>query len=783
VTPGLSEEFQEPRLRAFAMVPRMDGSTRWSSLLSFVFVWALAGCADDGPTQSSETPTGGTAGAAGEGGSSATGGSAGSGGDGGCTVIEPIDTMLYFGSFASFALSARIDAPLPGYAKTRLALELYDEGSGLPAGSFDLSQAPDDSYATCEHCVLLVAYDEVGQARRVFFQQSGSMKLDKLEWEDALAGAGSVSSVKLVEVTQALDGSWHEVVGGGCYELPSWSFDTTPVNGGDCNSAEDCPNEAVQVCDVETKKCVTAECSLTFDPPFCDEGQRCMSQIGSLIERDEGGSAAGACYVDCSPASSGACGAGETCFPLGPTQEAGICLPVGGPAVGEPCTPSDLATSCAEGAFCTGDPPRCQKACNYLSPPAGCPNGAYCSQINLCEPLAVGDLAPVGAQCEAASPLLRDCGPEGDMFRGLCIDWFPEAGTKTCERICKLDGPVCGPNQTCIPMFSNPSIGVCHTNPTCGDKLLDLIGGELCDDGNTQSGDGCSADCKTAELDALCSKAEPLVMGVDFDSNENGHTGYASLCDPYIANPAKLYSFMPSAPGKLTLELDSAANLGISVLSDCADAQSELACKLEPGKDTLHVNFTSVPAKPVLVTVRAAYPLATGSFALAASFVPAVCGDGQVGGAEVCDDGNNAGNDGCSADCSTIEWAALCSALPPLSLDTKLQGNVDSGTQYFDTSGHCAYQSGRERAYSFTASAAGTLQLTLTSTENLNIAVLEGCGPFEPDKLLSCSNSGWAGETETIGVAVTAGQKLTVLVQGHSSEAGGSYELTAKLGP
>lgn len=764
----------------------MAQSIRWWVLSSFLLTGVLAACGSDEGAEK-QTSTGGAAGAAGsdgggQGGNAGASGSGGTGAVGGCTVLTPTDTTLYFGSVAFFAVSASVDAPLAGYAKTRLAIELYDEGSGLPPGTFDLAQSPDDSYATCEHCVLLVAYDEVGQARRVFFQKSGSMLLDKVAFEEALVGVGSVDSVKLVEVAQDLDLSWHEVPGGGCFEVPAWSFDTNPVNGGDCDSAEDCPNEAVQVCDVETKKCVDAECSLTFDPPFCDEGQRCMSQIGALIERDEGGSAAGACYVDCTPASPSACASGETCFPLGPTQEVGVCLPTGGPVVGEACTPSDLATSCADGAFCAGDPPRCQKACDYLSPPAGCPSGTYCSQINLCEPLAVGDLAPVGTQCEPASPLLRDCGPEGDMFRGLCIDWYPEAQVKTCERICKVSDPVCGTNQTCIPLFSNTSIGVCHTQPTCGDHVLDVVGGELCDDGNTDSGDGCSADCKTAELDQLCMQATTLAMGIDFDTNEDGPTGYASLCDPYIANPAKLYSFLPPAAGKLTLQLESAADLGLSVLSDCADSTSELACSLQPGKDTLHLNFESVPTKPVLVAVRAAYPEATGSFALSAAFVPAVCGDGQVGGSEACDDGNKVGNDGCSADCSSIEWTALCNGLPALPLGSQVQGNLDDGTFYFDTSSFCAYQSGPERAYSFTASSAGTLHLSLSSPENLNLVVLDECGPVDPSKL-SCSNSGLAGDTELLDVPVTSGKKLTVLVQGHSTEDAGSYQLEATLAP
>jgi len=45
-----------------------------------------------------------------------------------------------------------------------------------------------------------------------------------------------------------------------------------------------------------------------------------------------------------------------------------------------------------------------------------------------------------------------------------------------------------------------PTPSACRTNctiPRCGDGVLD--GGEVCDDGNNVSGDGCSADCKTTD--------------------------------------------------------------------------------------------------------------------------------------------------------------------------------------------------------------------------------------------------------------------------------------------
>lgn len=49
-----------------------------------------------------------------------------------------------------------------------------------------------------------------------------------------------------------------------------------------------------------------------------------------------------------------------------------------------------------------------------------------------------------------------------------------------------------------LTAFDSPSM--CRTNctvPTCGDGVID--GGEVCDDGNDVSGDGCAADCKSLQ--------------------------------------------------------------------------------------------------------------------------------------------------------------------------------------------------------------------------------------------------------------------------------------------
>ncbi len=758
----------------------------FSLVLSALFGLA---CSDpELPPPSDDDGAGGSGAAGGAGG--AGGGASGGGGaaPAECPVLTPVDTSLYFETFGNFGVSARVDLPVEGYAKTRLALELYQgETEPLTTGTFDLSAAPDDNYGTCEHCVLLVAFDDSGQARRVFFQESGTMTLSVYDPDAAWVAAGSVESARLVEVTQHADLTWEVVPSGLCFDVPSWSFDTRIVDGGPCERVEDCPNEAAQVCDVAAGTCGPGECSLFGDPPFCDEGELCMGQVGALIDREEAGPAIGACYERCvpeGPGQQGSCADGSTCFALDATQTFGVCLKSGGPEVGEACSLPDIATGCAEGALCGGEPPSCQAICDYLSLESDCPSGTYCSSLNLCEPLSVGDVAPVGAACEPGARTLTDCGPEGDAFRGLCFRLFESEDEAVCARVCNIDAPSCGAQETCVAAFTNPHVGICHVTGTCGDGELDLLAGELCDDGNNQSGDGCNADCTAAELEPLCALAEPLpASGAVVGTTEGGPVGYGSQCDPFIATPVSTYAFTPSAPGELTLRLSSVEDLGVSVLSSCHAGAEELECRSQEGDDVVHVNFPAVPAEPALVVVRGSTPLEAGVFLLQSTFVPAVCGDGLVGGAEACDDANQVANDGCAADCSAIEWDPLCTSLATIQSGDVVTDTLETAHSFFDLTALCSFESGRDRAYSFVAPSAGTLQLSLSSQDNLSLFVRDGCGPVDESTYLSCSNFAFPGETESTSVALTAGQRVTVVVDGFTREDAGPYTLTVSFSP
>jgi len=761
-----------------------------SVFLAFLAATVPLGCGDD-PSDTPTTPSSSSRGSGGAGGDGGDGGSGGAGGGGGCPTLTPEATMINFAGLAWVSLTAKVDKPLDGYDKTRLTLELYqDDGAGtlppLAPGSFTLGKSPDDSYGTCQHCVLLVTYDGLDQPRRAFFQTSGTMDITQLDPNEFGVVVGEVHDVHLTEVTQNPDLTWHPVPNGLCFDIPSWTFDTRPIDGGACASAEDCPNEASQICDVTTKTCKPGQCSLTGDPPYCDDVSICLSQIGSILDSGLGGPAIGACYPMCTPSSSKECGPGKTCLPLGPTQEIGVCLEVGDAPVGAACSSPDVGTGCAEGAMCAGENATCAAVCDYLTQASGCPQGTYCTLTNVCRPLDVGDLALVGEPCTSDSPELTNCAPEGDAFRGICMKFFPSASTLTCERLCRTASPTCPDGDICLAAFSNPSVGVCRKKPICGDGIVDVIGGEYCDDHNTTSGDGCSADCTTAELGPLCSKAKPLPLNAFVVSTtEDGIRGYGSMCDPFNATPTKTYAFMPSGPGRLTLELDSPHALGLSVLGDCADNASELGCREKVGTTRLNIDVPAAPTKPLLIVVRGQSPLDFGMFGMFASFTPAVCGDGQTGGPEACDDGNTQGGDGCSADCTTIEWPELCASLPALDTTAPMMGDTTNGFAAFDTTGVCGVFSGAglSRAYAFTAPSAGTLSLSLSSAADLILFVENDCGPVDPANFLACSNWALPGDLESSDVMLTAGQSVTVIVAGFTDADGGAFTLNASFTP
>jgi len=179
-----------------------------------------SGGTSSGGTSSGGTSSGGTSsGGTSSGGAAGTGGTAGSG----CTPVVIGDFQLVDtetgGASLAYALSG-----LDATQEHVLYVEFFDVAGAQTAGSFDLSQPPDDNYSTCAHCLL--AFEDVnGSAPTAFFQESGSLVVSTPDTGYTGKSAGSFSNVRLVQVT--LQGSTStKVPNGRCLEL-SGAWDHT----------------------------------------------------------------------------------------------------------------------------------------------------------------------------------------------------------------------------------------------------------------------------------------------------------------------------------------------------------------------------------------------------------------------------------------------------------------------------------------------------------------------------------------------------------------------------
>jgi len=182
----------------------------------------------------------------------------------------------------------------------------------------------------------------------------------------------------------------------------------------------------------------------------------------------------------------------------------------------------------------------------------------------------------------------------------------------------------------------NPVVGICGNG--------ELEANEICDDGGTEDGDGCSADCETQDPEFDCSTpgeacVDTVVCGNGViegdelcdDSNENPEDGCSADCKSVEAG------YVCPRPGTDCLSLPT-----------CGDGVRERGEECDDGDDSVPTDgchecveadgYSCVPGQPCVILD---------------------CGDGNRTPDERCDDGNNDSGDGCSATC-TIEGGWRC---------------------------------------------------------------------------------------------------------------------------
>ena len=239
------------------------------------------------------------------------------------------------------------------------------------------------------------------------------------------------------------------------------------------------------------------------------------------------------------------------------------------------------------------------------------------------------------------------------------------------------DDRVCGDGAATVP-------------PVCGDGKINQAD-EQCDDGNTESGDGCTANCRQIEANFACptpgqncvstakcgdAKISPGIETCD-DGNTNPKDGCDATCklEPgWDCEVAGELCVPHCGDGMIVGDEECEFYNGAA---PAAGSGCGIDCRIEPGWDC------NAAAKTCSRTVCGNGIVELGEQCDDKNSVPfdgcyncladpsctagtcqAVCGDGKRYGSEACDDGNIRDGDGCSHDCE-VETGYQCADIAP----------------------------------------------------------------------------------------------------------------------
>lgn len=300
----------------------------------------------------------------------------------------------------------------------------------------------------------------------------------------------------------------------------------------------------------------------------------------------------------------------------------------------------------------------------------------------------------------------------------------------------------------------------------CGDGLINQPH-EVCDDGNSKAGDGCTAECDQIEVGWACTT--PGQACEDITRCGDGKITGEETCDYGTAGPSQGCGAdcqlrpgwacpVPGLPCQ-------AAKCGDGILA--GDEECEFTtqaprgcsgiCRIEPGYDCDSSTFTcKATVCGDTKTERGEQcddgndlpfdgcyqcrkePSCSGGACVAS------CGDGQRFQNEACDDGNTRSGDGCSASCE-VEAGFTCTDMTqdppgaltqPIVLRDFVGANRAVGTQYihpdFNSFGGCPKL--------------GVVESTLGSDGHMVFACPGGDCKKNPGA--SCFSSGWTGTTD-----------------------------------
>ena len=274
------------------------------------------------------------------------------------------------------------------------------------------------------------------------------------------------------------------------------------------------------------------------------------------------------------------------------------------------------------------------------------------------------------------------------------------------------------------------------TPSVCGNGVTE--GGEQCDDGAHDAGDGCDPNCMlepTPTLRSTCTTPEPIAL---VESTPGEFTASVSGGNWNLPNNGTFTTSCASTPGNqayftITAPLDGVLVANVNATYDIVpgvrlscphSGSSFIACtnrNLGPGAEKLVLPVT---AGTTYLLILDAPPNQLGLFSMDVTVKGESCGDGLLSGngAEQCDDGNLDAGDGCSPTC-TIEPLAGVDTCPGYALALTGVGNatrenhvtVSTATLANNYAATCGGND-REGVVAVTSDVGGTMLAQLTST-------------------------------------------------------------------
>ena len=215
-----------------------------------------------------------------------------------------------------------------------------------------------------------------------------------------------------------------------------------------------------------------------------------------------------------------------------------------------------------------------------------------------------------------------------------------------CDDGNSLPGDGCSGKCLVENYWECPNVGEpCVLTFACGDGMLNP--GEVCDDHNAVDGDGCSANCLMQDTSYVCKEGEACTL---LYACGDGRVNGSEQCDdgqmPPMSNDGcdanckKEDGYECSKPGQLCKKLPVCGN-GVKEVGEQCDDMTMVGgdgcsalCKIEGGYDCPTAGQACVPLY--------------------------ACGNGVIEPGELCDDKNPANNDGCSGDCLIQDPNYVC---------------------------------------------------------------------------------------------------------------------------